>query len=219
MIHGGPFAQYGWRLFDEAQVYASAGYAVVMGNPRGSSGYGQAHARAIIGDASRTAAGDLFALLDAALAAGGLDGSRTGVLGGSYGGYMTSWLAAHHGDRFKAAVSERAVNAVDSFHGSSDIGWSFAGALFGPDPAAWAAQSPLTYAGQISIPLLIIHSEHDWRCPVEQAQRLFVALRLRGTPAEMLLFPGEGHELTRSGRPSHRAARFEAILDWWSRHL
>ncbi len=219
MIHGGPFSQYGWRLFDEAQVYADAGYAVIMGNPRGSSGYGLAHGTAIVGDAARLAASDLIALLDAAVAAGGLDGSRAGVLGGSYGGYMTTWLAAHHGDRFRAAVSERAVNAADSFHGSSDIGWFFAAALWGPDPATWAAQSPLTYAGQIGIPMLIIHSEHDWRCPVEQAQRLFVALRLRGVPAEMLLFPGEGHELTRSGRPSHRVARFEAILDWWSRHL
>ena len=219
MIHGGPFTQYGWRLFDEAQVYADAGYAVVMGNPRGSSGYGQAHGTAIIGDAARIAASDLLALLDAALATGGLDGSRAGVLGGSYGGYMTTWLAAHHGGRFKAAVSERAVNAIDSFQGSSDIGWFFAAALFGPDPANWPAQSPLTYADQIGIPMLIVHSEHDWRCPVEQAQRLFVALRLRGIPAEMLLFPGEGHELTRSGRPGHRAARLEAILDWWSRHL
>ena len=219
MIHGGPFAQYGWRLFDEAQVYAAGGYAVIMGNPRGSSGYGEAHGKSIIGDAATNAAADLLALLDAGLAAGGLDGSRTGVLGGSYGGYMTSWMAARHGHRFKAAVSERAVNAVDSFHGSSDIGWAIAAALWGPDPAAWAAQSPLSYADQISIPMLIIHSEHDWRCPVEQAQRLFVALKLRGTPAEMLLFPGEGHELTRGGLPSHRVARFEAILDWWARHL
>src|ERR1700722_7369175 len=137
MIHGGPFTQYGWRLFDEAQVYAGAGYAVVMGNPRGSSGYGQAHGTAVFGDAATAAAADLLALLDAALATGGLDGSRTGVLGGSYGGYMTTWLSAHHGDRFKAAISERAVNAVDSFHGSSDIGWFFAGALYGTDPAGW----------------------------------------------------------------------------------
>src|ERR1022692_2703429 len=160
MIHGGPFTQYGWRLLDEAQVYADAGYAVVMGNPRGSSGYGQAHGRAIVGDAARTAAGDLLALLDAALATGGLDGSRTGVLGGSYGGYMTTWLAAHYGDRFKAAVSERAVNAIDSVEGSSDIGWVFAADLWGADPANWAVQSPLTSAGQISIPMLIIHSDH-----------------------------------------------------------
>jgi dipeptidyl aminopeptidase/acylaminoacyl peptidase len=219
MIHGGPFTQYGWRLFDEAQVYAEAGYAVLMGNPRGSSGYGQAHGMAVAGDAAAGAAAELLALLDAGLATGGLDGSRAGVLGGSYGGYMTTWLAARHGERFKAAVSERAVNAVDSFHGSSDVGWAFAAALWGPDPAGWAAQSPLSYAGDISIPMLIVHSEHDWRCPVEQAQRLFVALRLRGVPAEMLLFPGEGHELSRGGLPSHRVARFEAILDWWARHL
>jgi dipeptidyl aminopeptidase/acylaminoacyl peptidase len=219
MIHGGPFTQYGWRLFDEAQVYAEAGYAVIMGNPRGSSGYGQAHGESIVGDAATFAAGDLLALLDAGLATGGLDSSRVGVLGGSYGGYMTTWLAAHHGERFRAAISERAVNAIDSFHGSSDIGWTFAASLWGSDPAAWAAQSPLSYAGQIGIPMLIVHSEHDWRCPVEQAQRLFVALKLRGAEAEMLLFPGEGHELSRGGRPSHRVARFEAIVDWWARHL
>jgi dipeptidyl aminopeptidase/acylaminoacyl peptidase len=219
MIHGGPFAQYGWRLFDEAQVYADAGYAVIMGNPRGSSGYGEAHGKSIVGDAATGAAADLLALLDAGLATGGLDGSRAGVLGGSYGGYMTTWLAANHGERFKAAVSERAVNAIDSFHGSSDIGWVFAAALWGSDTANWVAQSPLSYADQISIPTLIVHSEHDWRCPVEQAQRLFVALKLRGVPTEMLLFPGEGHELSRGGRPNHRVARFEAILDWWARHL
>jgi dipeptidyl aminopeptidase/acylaminoacyl peptidase len=219
MIHGGPFTQYGWRLFDEAQVYTGAGYAVVMGNPRGSSGYGQAHGTSIIGDAAANPAADLLALLDAAIATGGLDASRAGVLGGSYGGYMTTWFAAHHGDRFKAAVSERAVNAIDSFCGSSDIGWFFAAALWGTDPAGWAAQNPLSFAGQIDIPILIIHSEHDWRCPVEQAQRLFVALKLRGATTEMLLFPGEGHELSRGGRPKHRLARFEALLGWWSRHL
>jgi len=216
MIHGGPFAQYTWSLHDEAQVYAGAGYAVVMGNPRGSSGYGQAHGRYITGDVGERSAADLIALLDAALAEPGLDGSRVGVLGGSHGGFMTTWLAGHTGDRFRAAVSERAVNAIDSFSGSSDIGARFARDLYGPDPASWVAQSPLSYADSISIPMLIIHSEQDWRCPLEQAQRLFVALKLRGSPVEMLLFPGEGHELTRSGLPSHRVARFEAILEWFA---
>ncbi|MGR6918625.1 S9 family peptidase [[Actinomadura] parvosata] len=219
MIHGGPFTQYGWHVFDEAQVYASAGYAVVMGNPRGSSGYGQAHGRHILGDVGRLSAADLLALLDAALATGGLDASRTGVLGGSHGGFMTTWLAARHGERFKAAISERALNAIDSFTGSSDIGWFFTRDLYGEDTARWAEQSPLAHADKIEIPFLIIHSEHDWRCPVEQAQRLFVKLRMRGVETEMLLFPGEGHELSRSGLPSHRVARFEAILDWWGRHL
>ncbi|WP_238018748.1 S9 family peptidase [Dactylosporangium sp. AC04546] len=216
MIHGGPFAQYGWRLFDEAQVYAGAGYAVVYGNPRGSSGYGEAHGRAVMGNVGEVSAVDLLALLDAALKAPDLDGSRVGVLGGSHGGFMTTWLAAHHGERFKAAVSERAVNAIDSFQGSSDIGWFFAESLYRTD---FARQSPLTYADRIAIPMLIVHSEQDWRCPVEQAQRLFVALKRRGTPVEFLLFPGEGHELSRTGRPSHRVARFDAILDWFARHV
>jgi dipeptidyl aminopeptidase/acylaminoacyl peptidase len=220
MIHGGPFAQYGWRLFDEAQVYAGGGYAVVMGNPRGSSGYGEAHGRTIMGAVGDRSAPDLLALLDAALAADpSLDGSRMGVLGGSHGGYMTTWMAAHHGDRFRAAISERAVNAIDSFTGSSDIGWFFSDDLYGPDRDQQDKESPLTHADKISNPFLIIHSEHDWRCPVEQAQRLFVALKRRGVPVEFLLFPGEGHELSRSGLPSHRVARFEAILDWWERHL
>jgi dipeptidyl aminopeptidase/acylaminoacyl peptidase len=219
MIHGGPFAQYGWRLFDEAQVYAGAGYAVVYGNPRGSSGYGEAHGRAIRGNVGEISAVDLLALLDAALTDGALDADRVGVLGGSHGGFMTTWLAAMHGDRFKAAVSERAVNAIDSFQGSSDIGWLFADSLYGADGGSFEQQSPLTHAGKIEIPMLIIHSEHDWRCPVEQAQRLFVALKRRGTPVELLLFPGEGHELSRSGRPSHRVARFEAILEWFGRHV
>src|SRR6185369_10848571 len=181
MIHGGPFTQYGWRLFDEAQVYAGAGYAVIMGNPRGSSGYGEAHGRAVIGNVGEVSAVDLLALLDAALGSPDLDRSRVGVLGGSHGGYMTTWLSAHHGDRFKAAVSERAVNAIDSFIGSSDIGSFFAAALWGP------RDSPLDYADRIQLPMLLIHSEEDWRCPLEQAQRLFVALRARDVPVEMLL--------------------------------
>ncbi len=131
---------------------------------------------------------------------------------------MTTWLVGHS-DRFRAAVSERAVNAIDSFTGASDIGWSFASDLYGPDLDRQREQSPLTYADDIHTPLLIIHSEHDWRCPVEQAQRLYVALRSRDAEVEMLLFPGEGHEMSRSGLPSHRVARFDAILDWFGRYL
>ena len=218
MIHGGPFTQYGHQLFDETQVYAAAGYAVVLCNPRGSSGYGLEHGRAIIGSVGAVSAGDVLAFLDTVLEDERLDPSRVGVMGGSHGGFMTTWIAAHHGDRFRAAISERALNAIDSFHGSSDIGAFFPHPLYGPEET-WEAESPLTYADRIDIPMLIIHSEEDWRCPVEQAQRLFVSLKRHGNEAEMLLFPGEGHELSRSGLPSHRVARFEAILDWWQRHL
>ncbi len=219
MIHGGPFTQYGWQLFDEAQVYAGAGYAVLYTNPRGSSGYGQAHGRAVIGNVGEVSTGDLTAILDAALKDPGLDADRVGVLGGSHGGYMTTWLAAHEGGRFKAAVSERAVNAIDSFTGSSDIGYFFADDLYGTDLEQQRRQSPLTYVDQIDIPMLIVHSEEDWRCPIEQGKRLYVALRKRGKTAEMLIFPSEGHELSRAGLPSHRLARFDAILDWFGRYL
>jgi dipeptidyl aminopeptidase/acylaminoacyl peptidase len=218
-VHGGPFMYHGWGFYDEAQVYASAGYAVVLPNPRGSAGYGQAHGQAVVHAFGTVDVDDVLSVLDKALELPELDPNRVGVMGGSYGGFMTSWLAAHHGERFKAAWSERAVNAWDSFTGSSDIGWSFTEAYVGADLETQLKTSPLQHADGIRIPFAIVHSEHDWRCPVEQAQRLFVALRKQGTPVEFLLFPGEGHELTRSGQPKHRAERFEAVLEWWGRHL
>jgi dipeptidyl aminopeptidase/acylaminoacyl peptidase len=218
-VHGGPFMYHGWGFYDEAQVYASAGYAVVLPNPRGSAGYGQAHGQAVVEAFGTVDVTDVLAVLDLALELPECDGDDVGVMGGSYGGFMTSWLAAHHGERFRAAWSERAVNAWDSFAGSSDIGWFFADAYCGTDLEAQRAMSPLTHAEKITVPFAVVHSEHDWRCPLEQAQRMFVALRRNGVAAEMLLFPGEGHELTRSGRPRHREQRFDAVLDWWARHL
>ncbi|MET3805152.1 dipeptidyl aminopeptidase/acylaminoacyl peptidase [Nakamurella sp. UYEF19] len=219
VVHGGPHAAYGWGLFDEAQVYAAAGYAVVLPNPRGSSGYGHQHGRTVLGRLGTVDADDVLALLDAALELPDCDGERVGVMGGSYGGFMTSWLASHAPERFTAAISERAVNAWDSFAGSSDIGYFFAENYVGPDRESQWKSSPLAYADDITLPLLIIHSEHDWRCPIEQGQRLYVALKRRGAETEMLLFPSEGHELSRSGRPRHRVQRFEAILEWWGRYL
>ena len=216
MIHGGPFAQYAWRLFDEAQVYAGAGYAVVMGNPRGSSGYGETHGRAIVGNVGEVSRGRPAGPAGRRARGAGPGRRRVGVLGGSHGGFMTTWLAAHHGDRFKAAISERAVNAIDSFAGSSDIGWFFADALYGaptrgPEPA------------HLRRPDQRADAAHPLRARLALPDRAgTAALRRaepRGAPVEMLLFPGEGHELSRSGRPSHRVARFDAILDWFERYL
>jgi dipeptidyl aminopeptidase/acylaminoacyl peptidase len=218
-VHGGPHAAYTWGVFDEAQMYATNGYAVVLPNPRGSSGYGRDHGRAIVGALGTVDADDVLALLDAALARADCDAGRVGVMGGSYGGFMTSWLSSHAADRFVAGISERAVNAWDSFTGASDIGFFFGDGYVGSDRDEQWAKSPLAHADRIGIPLLIVHSEQDWRCPLEQAQRLFVALKRRGHETEMLVFPGEGHELSRSGRPQHRRQRFEAILQWWNRYL
>ncbi|WP_239153301.1 S9 family peptidase [Virgisporangium aliadipatigenens] len=217
LIHGGPHVQFGWELFDEAQVYAASGYAVVMGNPRGSSGYGRAHGQAAARDwGTASVAPDLLSLLDEALLDGDLDAGRIAVMGGSYGGLMTAWLAAHHGSRFKTAIAERGTYSFDSFAATADHGWEIAYDL---DPSRWAGCSPLTYADRIRIPTLIIHSEQDLTCPLEQAQRLFSALKRAGTPVEFVIFPGEGHGLSRSGLPSHRLARFDVILEWLARRL
>ncbi|MBF5081609.1 S9 family peptidase [Quadrisphaera sp. INWT6] len=219
LVHGGPHAQYGWALFDEAQVAAGAGYAVVMGNPRGSAGYGLAHGEAVLGALGTVDADDVLALLDGALADGSLplDAERVGVMGGSYGGYMTALLTTRT-QRFAAAVVERGYLDATSFVGSADIGWFFPDQLHGSEEAM-REQSPMTHVASVRTPTLVVHSEHDWRCPVEQGQRWWTALRRQGVESALLLFPGEGHELTRSGRPSHRVARFEHLQRWWDRHL
>ena len=224
MIHGGPFAQYTHAVLDEVQTLAHAGYAVVHGNPRGSAGYGAAHGRAIHGAFGTVDTDDVLALLDHALATTPqLDGARVGVMGGSYGGYLTAWLTTRT-HRFAGAIVERGFLDPVSFVGSSDIGWFFGLEYLGdaatPEgAAAVAAQSPMAHVGAVTTPTLVIHSEQDWRCPVEQGQRWFVELKRRGVPVELLLFPGEGHELSRSGRPSHRLLRFEHVLRWWAGRL
>ncbi|MDR1236870.1 MAG: S9 family peptidase, partial [Propionibacteriaceae bacterium] len=218
-IHGGPFAAYGPAYFDEAQVYANAGYAVVMCNPRGSASYGEAFGKAIQGAFGDRDALDVLCFLDHALATfPELDAGQLGVMGGSYGGYLSAWIIAHD-HRFKAAIVERAYLDPRSFIGSSDIGWFFAYAYNTDDPATMDAQSPLLLATQVRTPTLVLHSENDLRCPLSQALRYYTELKLAGTEAELLVFPGETHELSRSGRPIHRRQRFEAILQWWSHHL
>jgi dipeptidyl aminopeptidase/acylaminoacyl peptidase len=218
MVHGGPFSQYGWTLLDETQVAVTAGYAVLQCNPRGSSGYGQAHGRVVKEHLGELDAGDVLAFLDEALQEPELDDRRVGLMGGSYGGFMTTLLIGRT-DRFTAAISERGFNDPVSFVGSSDIGFFFADGYVGTDPERIRAQSPLAHAGAITTPTLVVHSEEDWRCPLEQGTRLYVELKRRGVPTELLLFPGEGHELTRTGRPAHRLARFEHVLRWWERWL
>lgn len=218
-IHGGPYAMYGWGLFDEAQVYAGAGYAVLMCNPRGSAGYGMAHGLAVRGAFGRRDADDVLAFLEAGLADDRLrlDAERVGVMGGSYGGYMTALLTTRT-QRFAAAVVERGYLDARTFAGSSDIGWFFPH-QYHLSPEAMLEQAPMSHVASVRTPTLVIHSEADWRCPVEQGQRWYAALKAQGVEAELLLFPGEGHELSRSGRPKHRLARFEHILRWWQRHL
>lgn len=218
-IHGGPFAQYTGALFDEAQVYAAAGYAVVMCNPRGSSGYGQEHGRAIKGRMGTLDMQDVMAFLDAALASRkSLDPGNVGIMGGSYGGYLTAWIIAHH-HRFKAAIVERGFLDPVSFAGSSDIGWFFGREYTGGSMEQMLAQSPMAFIADVQTPTLVVHSENDLRCPIEQGQRYYAQLKAQGVETALLVFPGEDHELSRSGTPHHRRQRFEHILSWWAKYL
>ncbi len=227
-IHGGPFTQYGNRFFDEFQVLTGAGYVVVFGNPRGSSGYSEEWGRAIRGPVEGGPGwgsvdyDDCMAVIEEAVRRFDFcDPDRLGVMGGSYGGYMTSWIVGHT-DRFKAAISERAVNSMVSEFGSSDFGHSLRwvlGAYLWEDYDAYVKVSPATYAQNITTPLLILHSENDLRCNIEQGEHLFTMLRVMKKDVEMVRFPAESHELSRSGSPVHRVMRFETILDWLDRRL
>ena len=218
-IHGGPYASYGIHLFDETQVLVDAGYAVVYCNPRGSAGYGRAHGRSIRGAMGTVDFADVIDFLDGAIARDPrLDGGRVGIMGGSYGGYLTAWVIAHD-HRFAGAIVERGFLDPASFQGTSDIGSFFGDEYVGTDPDAIARQSPMAVVGDVTTPTLVIHSELDFRCPLEQATRYYTALKRQGTEAEMLVFPGENHELTRSGQPRHRVERFDAVLDWWKKQL
>jgi len=218
-IHGGPYASYGIHLFDETQVLVDAGYAVVYCNPRGSAGYGRAHGRSIRGAMGTVDMADVLDFLDGVIEGDTrLNGSRVGIQGGSYGGYLTAWTIAHD-HRFAAAIVERGFLDPVTFQGTSDIGSYFGDEYVGTDPDDMARQSPMAVVQSVRTPTLVLHSELDFRCPLEQATRYYSALKRQGTEAEMLIFPGENHELTRSGRPRHRVERFDAVREWWARHL
>lgn len=225
-VHGGPATQYGWGFFDEFQIFVGAGYGVVAVNPRGASGYGDTFMQVPAGRWGEDVPPDQADLLLAPYAAAEqfprLDVSRLGVMGGSYGGLSTVMLTSID-QRYRSAIAERGVYNWVSMAGTSDIPWFIELYLLAAMPDGvdeiWKA-SPLARAHRITTPTLVLHSETDYRCPVEQGQQLFTLLYTQGVETELLLFPaGEGHELSRSGKPKHRVERFDAILDWHARHL
>ena len=222
-VHGGPEYMYGATFMHEFQVLAGRGYGVVYTNPRGSKGYGEAFTARIFADWGNQDAADCMAAIDTVSRWRWVDAARLGVLGGSYGGFMTSWLVGHT-DRFRAAVAMRGCYNFSSFYGTSDIGPWFGDYILGGPvyerEAFYRERSPLTYARNIRTPLLLIHSEMDLRCPIEQAEQLFVQLRRIGkAEVELVRFPEESHNLSRSGRPDRRLERLQRIVDWFDRFL
>ena len=221
-IHGGPHAAYGHSFFHEFQVLAGRGYAVLYTNPRGSHAYGDAFVRACVGDWGGKDYLDLMAGVDHALGLGWVDPKRLYVTGGSYGGFMTNWIVGHT-DRFRAAVTQRSISNNVSAFGTSDIGWHFWQFEMG-DATPWrdgqklVDRSPLTYVEDVTTPLLILHAEKDYRCPIEQAEQLFVALKVLGREAALVRYQEDTHELTRGGRPRNRIDHARRIADWFDAH-
>lgn len=221
-VHGGPHAMYGNSYMHEFQMLAGQGNAVLFTNPRGSHGYGQEFVNAVRGDYGGNDYNDLMNAVDFALESFSfIDRERLGVTGGSYGGFMTNWIVGHT-DRFKAAVTQRSISNWISFYGVSDIGYYFTEWQIQSDLSdiekLWK-HSPLAYVNQIKTPLLILHGEKDYRCPIEQAEQLFIALKRQKKVAKFLRFPEANHELSRSGNPKLRLERLNAIKDWFNQYL
>ncbi len=221
-VHGGPAGQYGVDWYHEFQVYAAKGYAVVFTNPRGSTGYGQKFERGIEGEWGGKDYLDVMNGLDTALRKyAWLDSDRMGVTGGSYGGFMTNWIVGHT-DRFKAAVTLRSLSNFISDEGTRDGAYGhtpdFGGNLFEKFDLYWD-RSPLKYAKNVKTPTLILHSDNDFRVPLEQGEQWFRALRHFGVTTEIVMFPRENHNLTRTGEPKHLVESLNWQLYWFDRFL
>lgn len=222
-IHGGPHAMYGQAFFHELQLLAAKGYVVLYINPRGSHGYGQEFVDAVRSDYGGKDYEDLMDAVDVALERFSfIDRNRLGVTGGSYGGFMTNWIVSHT-DRFQAAVTQRSISNWLSFYGVSDIGYFFTKWELGhhllEDPEKLWDFSPLKYAANVETPLLILHGEEDYRCPIEQGEQLFVTLKHQRKEVEFVRFPNASHELSRSGRPDLRIERLNHICRWFEEYL
>ena len=221
-VHGGPHGAYGNGFFHEFQVMTGAGYAVLYTNPRGSHAYGEKFSTAVVGDWGGKDYEDLMAGVDHVLEQGWIDPKRLYVTGGSYGGFMTNWVIGHT-DRFRAAATARSISNNVSAFGTSDIGWHFWEYEMGNaspwvDPQKLVERSPLMYVKNVKTPLLILHAEYDLRCPIEQAEQFFVALRLHGVETQFVRFPEDNHDLTRGGKPRNRVEHCRRIVEWFDTH-
>jgi len=221
--HGGPHNA--WHPAADAahpyhQALAAAGWSVLLVNPRGSDGYGQEFYTGAVGHWGTADERDLLDPVDALVAEGIADPERLVVTGYSYGGYLTCWLTGRT-DRFAAAIAGGVVADLASMAGTSDAGHALGG-LEWPDPRTAADElaeiSPITRVGRVDTPTLVLHGQADDRCPVGQAEQWFSALRVRGVPTELVLYPGASHLFILTGRPSHRIDYSRRLIDWAQRY-
>jgi dipeptidyl aminopeptidase/acylaminoacyl peptidase len=221
-IHGGPAGMYGYDFFQEFQVYAAHGWAVFFTNPRGSTGYGEKFDRGVQLQWGGKAYVDIMNGVDAVLAKNPwIDKDRLGVTGGSYGGFMTNWIISHT-PRFKAAVTLRSIANFTSDDGTRDGAYGhaedFGGDIFDRFETYWDT-SPLKYVKNVKTPTLVLHSDMDFRVPIEQGEQWFRALQHFGVPSEIVFFPRENHNLTRTGEPVHLVDSMKWQVYWFERYL
>ncbi|HEY5004775.1 MAG TPA: S9 family peptidase, partial [Ktedonobacteraceae bacterium] len=221
-IHGGPQTQYGYGFFHEMQLLVAQGYVVLYTNPRGSCGYGYDFALAVQGAWGEKDSIDIMNGVDQLVRRGYIDEQRIGVTGGSYGGFMTNWLIGHY-DRFKVAITDRCVSNMATMFGAGDVGWDIADDNLDTTPwedlDKYMHMSPLHYVANMHTPLLILHSEQDLRCNIEQAEQLFAALKYMGREVLFVRFEGQSHGLSRGGHPKLRLERLRHIKSWFEKYM
>lgn len=222
-IHGGPHTAYGYSFYQEMQLLAAEGYVVLFTNPRGSDSYGQLFNQACQKDYGGKDYEDLMKAVDYTISLGYVDETKLGVTGGSYGGFMTNWIVSQT-DRFAVAVTHRSISNWVTFYGVSDIGPWFTDSEHG-ELTPWENLdelwniSPMKYVDKVTTPIQICHSENDLRCPMEQAEQFYTALKILKRETEFVRHPRSNHELTRSGPAILRVDRFHKNLEWYRRYL
>ncbi len=221
-IHGGPHGAYGWTMYHEMLWMAAKGYVVLFPNPRGSTSYGQEFSNIIQHRYPGDDYKDLMAGVDEVLKRGYVDEKKMGVTGGSGGGLLTNWTVTQT-NRFAAAVSQRSVANWESFWYTADF------TLFLPtwfrtypfrDPEEFLSRSPTRYVEKINTPIMFVEGDVDLRTPPAQGgEAMFRALKALKKTTVMVRFPGESHDLSRSGRPGHRVERMQHIVNWFDKYL
>jgi dipeptidyl aminopeptidase/acylaminoacyl peptidase len=219
-IRGGSAGCWGYGFMHQFQALAAEGWVVVYVNQWGNGGYGEVFQGEASGHYGEREYLDLMEAVDYVLGEFPfVDAGRLGVTGGSQGGFLTNWIVCHS-DRFKAAATQACISNWYSDYGTSDIGWTFGrydmeGTPWG-DEEKYMSMSPIRYASSVSTPTLVVHSDEDHRCSLEQAEQWFTALKVLGVPTRLVIFPGESHGIR---GPKHRVEKINHLIEWFKKYL